>query len=59
MVRVEDLPCNLRSARIVEVVEIEVYEGHGTPESIGRIVTYYMSKDGNLLAKRDPAKEPK
>lgn len=48
-------PANLRSARVVSVVEVTTYEGSGTSEDIGREVVRYYSPDGELLAERDPA----
>lgn len=44
---------NARGARIVEVIEVETFEGEGVPNDPGRIVHRYYNRDGELLAKRD------
>lgn len=54
MVKVEGFNSNFRSCKTIEVVVTEVYEGEGTQESVGRIVTYYSDLEGNLLAVNDP-----
>lgn len=43
-----------RSAKLVEVIEIEVLYGVGLEENPYRIATEYWSKEGRLLAVRDP-----
>ena len=50
----------MRSAGVVEVLEVVVCEGEGNghpPGEIFREVTYYYGKDGALLAKNDPASD--
>jgi len=47
------LPPKMRSAKIVELIEVEVLEGAGTSDSIARIVTYYYAQNGQLRAIRD------
>ena len=42
---------NFRSARIVEVLKVEVNEGEGTTEDPIRRVGYLVSKKGEVLAK--------
>ncbi len=48
---------NFRSARVVEVVVVEVLEGQGTLDDVFRIITYYLDREGTVLAKRDPLLE--
>jgi hypothetical protein len=59
MVKTEDFRCTFRSTKVIEVIRTEVYEGKGTEESVGRIVTYYTATDGTFLAKHDPCPEIK
>lgn len=42
-------------AQIVEVIQVVSNEGDGTPESPARLVTSYFSKEGELIARFDPA----
>lgn len=41
------------SARVIEVVEVRVVRGLGTPESVTREVTQYWSPAGEFLAEQD------
>ncbi len=41
------------TARVREVIEVEKSEGKGTEESPVRLVTYYLSLDGKVLARFD------
>lgn len=47
-------PPNLRSARTLKVIVVESYEGLGTPESVGRIVTTFYHLNGDFIARVDP-----
>ena len=47
------LPPRFRSARVIEVIEITVAEGEGIEGDPVRLVRYYFSLDGELLARRD------
>lgn len=44
----------IESLRFVEVIELKVVRGAGTPYDMSRIVTQYWSKEGELLAEHDP-----
>lgn len=44
----------IESLRFVEVIELKVVRGNGTPDDLSRVVTQYWSKDGKLLAEHDP-----
>jgi len=51
---------NIRTTELVEVLRVVVLEGDGkSKESIVRTVTYYFSKDGELLAWNDPCPDGK
>ena len=50
--RMEKRP--IESLRLVEVIELKVVRGAGTPDDLSRIVTQYWSKEGELLAEDDP-----
>ncbi len=42
------------SVQVIEVIQVEALRGAGVEGDVGRIVTQYWSKDGRLLAERDP-----
>ena len=42
------------SVEVIEVVRVEALRGAGVEGDVARIVTQYWSKDGRLLAERDP-----
>lgn len=44
----------IRSVKLEEVIEVEVLYGVGTEENPYRIAAEYWSKEGELLAVRDP-----
>ena len=44
-----------RGARRVELLEVQVAEGLGCEDDMYRVVTYYLSPDGETLAVSDPA----
>ncbi len=41
-------------ARVIEVIETDICRGKGTKEDRCRRVMQYWSRDGELLAERDP-----
>lgn len=43
-----------RSVRIREVIEVEAVRGKGIVGDCIRVVVQYYSRDGKLLAERDP-----
>ena len=43
----------LRSAKIVEFIEIGVLEGDGTEENVNRIVLYYVTTEGKVVFRID------
>lgn len=45
---------NLRNVKTLEVIAVESYEGEGTQESPGRLVTSYFDSAGRFLADDDP-----
>ncbi len=45
------LYANFRNAKVIEVLKIEVNEGHGTDEDPIRRVAYIVSFEGKVLAK--------
>ena len=49
---------NFREAKLIEVIETRVLEGHGTKEDMYRVVIYYTDPEsGKLLAMYDIGKE--
>ena len=48
----------IKSARIIEVIELDVLIGKGTDDDPNRIQKEYWSKDGELLALNDPEINP-
>ena len=50
---------NCRLAKLIEVIEVKVYEGKGIEKDPYRIVVQYWSKKGFLLAENDAYKEGK
>lgn len=49
-----DIFGRMRSARVVSLIEVGVCEGDGTRENMTRVVTYWYTPAGELMAKRDP-----
>lgn len=47
-----------KSARLIEVIEINTPAGKGTADNPNRIITEYWSKEGVLLAVNDPEITP-
>lgn len=48
----------VKSARIIEVIEVYTLIGNGTDDDPNRIRKEYWSKDGELLALNDPEINP-
>ena len=44
-------------AKLVEVIETEIVRGKGIDTDPCRAVVQYWSKDGELLAERDPCRD--
>ncbi len=44
---------NFRGAEIVEVIRLEVNEGSGVKDDPYRRVTYYLTKDGDIIGHND------
>lgn len=44
----------IKSTRLVQVIEVNFKRGAGTPTDLCRIVTQYWSKKGELIAEIDP-----
>lgn len=42
------------SAQVIEVIEVKATAGKGTEADPYRVIVEYWSKDGQLLAVRDP-----
>lgn len=49
---------SLQYAKIIEVIETDVCRGEGTDLDPCRRVKQYWSKDGELLAEKDPVTVP-
>ena len=48
---------NFYKAKVIKVIHVKVKEGKGIEGDIVRIVEYYLTLDGKLLATNDPCKE--
>lgn len=46
---------NIDEAQIIEVIEVKSIVGDGTSEDPYRQITEYFSKEGDLLARREPS----
>ena len=44
---------NQRGAKVIQVIHVETLEGEGTEKNVARLVHWYYSLDGSLLAIRD------
>ena len=42
-------------AKLIQVIETEIYRGAGTPHDRCRVVRQYWSPEGELLAEDDPS----
>jgi len=49
-----EMPPNLRDVTVMQVIRVKTYEGHGVPESVGRIIEWFFDMNGELLWKNDP-----
>lgn len=47
-------PRGAASARVVQVIEVQISRGKGTEQDMCRPVTQYWSLEGELLAEFDP-----
>lgn len=50
---------NFKNAERIEALRVKVLEGEGVPGSPVRVVTYYLSEAGELLAWDDPLEKIK
>ena len=48
---------NIEGVKVMEVIEVVSCEGSGKENDPSRLVTFYYSKEGELLAKKDVWKE--
>lgn len=48
---------NLRDVKVIQVISAEYVHGEGTEASPIRIITRYLTLDGEILAEYDPCPE--
>lgn len=44
----------MKSAKVIQIIETKSVRGSGKKDDLSRIVTQYWDFDGNLLAENDP-----